>query len=85
LLNLRDFASPYFGHDAFTHHALHVLDVPAMNCTEKQLSYSLVSVLVFHGNMWRLEVPGTWGDKTKNKRDEGTDIAPAEEAKLNIS
>jgi len=26
LLNLLFFASPYFDHDAFMHHALHVLD-----------------------------------------------------------
>jgi len=28
LLNLRFFLSPYFDHDAFMHHALHVLDAP---------------------------------------------------------
>ena len=28
-LNLRFFGFPYFDHDAFTHHTLHVLDAPA--------------------------------------------------------
>src|SRR6218665_435114 len=27
-LNLHFFISPYFDHDAFTHYALHVLDIP---------------------------------------------------------
>jgi len=28
LLNLRFFASPYFDHDAFMQHPLHVMDTP---------------------------------------------------------
>jgi len=27
-VNLRVFSSPYFDHDAFMHHALHLLDAP---------------------------------------------------------
>ena len=30
-LNLIFFTSPYFDHDAFMHHALHVLDIPGHN------------------------------------------------------
>jgi len=32
LLDLRFFTSPYFDHDAFTHHALRVLDTPDSRC-----------------------------------------------------
>jgi len=37
LPNLRFFASPYFYHDAFLHHALHVLDAPANSIVSNKL------------------------------------------------
>jgi len=39
------FVSPYFDHDAFMHHTMHVLDAPAWNfwSTNAQWSQQMVS------------------------------------------
>ena len=40
----RFFASPYFGHDAFMQHALHVLGVPAYYNKEKKIRKIIVAL-----------------------------------------
>src|SRR6218665_205931 len=44
LLNLHFFASPYFDHDTFTHHALHLLDAPASLIPKQKPKLSITSV-----------------------------------------
>ena len=44
-LNLRFFASPDFDHDAFMHHALHVLDTPGLRKTKRKTCWWTVQPL----------------------------------------
>jgi len=39
------FASPYFDHDAFMHHALHILDAPDDNNNRKIKNYKIYIAL----------------------------------------
>src|SRR6218665_279640 len=46
-------ATSYFDHDAFTHHALHVLDAP-FSIRAKELTAELVYFIFFCGIAWCL-------------------------------